>query len=120
MTPQEIDIHDVTEQPVSGLLPLTGNSKPAEPSVPLFAQNDAQDFRSRWERIQIGFVDEPRKAVEQADELVVNTIKRLAEAFSAEREKLESAWDKADNVSTEDLRNALRRYRSFFDRLLSV
>jgi hypothetical protein len=50
----------------------------------------------------------------------VNTIKRLAEAFSAEREKLESAWDKADNVSTEDLRNALRRYRSFFDRLLSV
>src|SRR5437870_3477072 len=109
MTPQEIDIHDMTEQPVSGLLPPAGDSKPAEPNVPLFAQNDAQDFRSRWERIQSGFVDEPRKAVEQADELVVNTTKRLTEVFAAERQKLESAWDKTDNVSTEDLRNALRR-----------
>ena len=94
MTPQEIDIHDMTEQPVSGLLPPIGNSNPAEPSVPLFAQNDAQDFRSRWERIQSGFVDEPRKAVEQADQ------------FAAEGEKLESAWDRTDNVSTEDLRSS--------------
>jgi hypothetical protein len=91
-----------------------------ELNVPLFAQNDAQDFRSRWERIQSGFVDEPRKAVEQADELVASAIKRLAEVFAAERQKLEAEWDKSDNVSTEDLRVALRRYRSFFDRLLSV
>src|ERR1700693_866339 len=91
-----------------------------EPNLPLFAQNDAQDFRSRWEKIQIGFVDEPRKAVEQADELVASAIKRLAEVFAAERTKLEGEWDKTDNVSTEDLRVALRRYRSFFDRLLSV
>jgi hypothetical protein len=91
-----------------------------EPDLPLFGQSDTQDFRSRWEKIQIGFVDEPRSAVEQADELVVSTIKRLAEVFAAERQKLESEWDKADNVSTEDLRNALRRYRSFFGRLLSV
>jgi phosphoglycerate dehydrogenase-like enzyme len=91
-----------------------------EPNLPLFAQNDTQDFRSRWEKIQIGFVDEPRKAVEQADELVASAIKRLAEVFAAERQKLEAEWDKTDNVSTEDLRVALRRYRSFFDRLLSV
>ncbi len=91
-----------------------------EQNLPLFAQNDTQDFRSRWEKIQIGFVDEPRTAVVQADELVANAIKRLAEIFAAERQKLETEWDKTDNVSTEDLRVALRRYRSFFDRLLSV
>ena len=91
-----------------------------ETSVPLFAQNDAQEFRTRWEKIQIGLVDEPRKAVEQADELVASAIKRLAEVFATERHKLEAEWDKTDNVSTEDLRIALRRYRSFFDRLLSV
>lgn len=91
-----------------------------EPNLPLFAQNDTQDFRSRWEKIQIGFVDEPRKAVEQADELVASAIKRLAEVFAAERQNLEAEWDKTDSVSTEELRVALRRYRSFFDRLLSV
>src|SRR5262249_1790374 len=97
------------------------SSNPAqEPNVPLFAQTDAQDFRSRWEKIQIGFVDEPRKAVEQADELVASTIRRLAEVFAAERQKLETEWDKAENASTEELRLALRRHRSFFDRLLSV
>jgi|SRR5271170_1439439 len=91
-----------------------------EPNLPLFARNDTQDFRSRWEKIQIGFVDEPRQAVEQADELVAGAIKRLAEVFATERHKLEAEWDKTNNVSTEDLRVALRRYRSFFDRLLSV
>ena len=97
-------------------IPKTGQ----EPNLPLFAQNDTQDFRSRWEKIQNGFVDEPRTAVVQADELVANAIKRLAEVFATERHKLETEWDKTDNVSTEDLRLALRRYRSFFDRLLSV
>lgn len=91
-----------------------------EPNLPLFAQNDALDFRSRWEKIQIGFVDEPRTAVVNADELVAHAITRLAEVFAAERQKLEADWGKTDNVSTEDLRVALRRYRSFFDRLLSV
>lgn len=87
---------------------------------PLFAGTEAQTFRSRWEKIQIGFVDEPKRSVEQADELVAAVIKRLAEVFADERNKLEHEWDKGDSVSTEDLRVALRRYRSFFDRLLSV
>jgi hypothetical protein len=123
MTPQ---IDNVPEQRESRLSTadlastLTATKTPQETNVPLFAQNDTQDFRARWEKIQIGFVDEPRKAVEQADELVASAIKRLAEVFAAERNKLEGEWDKSDNVSTEDLRVALRRYRSFFDRLLSV
>jgi hypothetical protein len=116
MTPQQIDLQEVHDG-ASNAPPIRMNN---EPNLPLFAQNDAQEFRSRWEKIQIGFVDEPRQAVQQADELVANTIKRLGEVFAAERQKLESEWGKTDNASTEDFRVALRRYRSFFDRLLSV
>jgi|SRR5579871_3855755 len=87
--------------------------------TPLFTEEQARGFRSRWDGIQTGFVDEPRHAVEQADELVAEAIKRLAEMFANERSKLESQWDRGDNISTEDLRLALQRYRSFFDRLLS-
>jgi uncharacterized protein YktB (UPF0637 family) len=79
-----------------------------------------QTFRSRWDHVQTSFVDEPRQAVEQADSLVANVVKRIAEQFSAEREKLEKQWDSGSEVSTEDLRQALKRYRSFFDRLLTL
>ena len=86
----------------------------------LFSENDAKGFRARWENLQVSFVDEPRHSVEQADSLVAETIKRLAEVFADERQKLEKQWDRGDNVSTEDLRLALQRYRAFFGRLLSV
>jgi len=86
----------------------------------LFAEGETQDFRSKWERIQTGFVDEPRKAVESADALVSSAITRLSQMFTDERAKLEREWDRGDEASTEDLRVALRRYRTFFDRLLSV
>ena len=91
-----------------------------EQSAPLLSPDEAKDLRARWDVIQVGFVDEPRRAVEQADSLVAGAIKRLAEMFADERAKLEGQWDRGDNVSTEDLRLALRRYRSFFGRLLSV
>jgi len=128
MTPHELDTRQIEQTRLSTADLAAANSIPTAPAMkvapesnmPLFAPNDAQDFRARWEKIQIGFVDEPRKAVEQADELVASAIKRLAEVFASERNKLEGQWDKRDNVTTEDLRVALRRYRSFFDRLLSV
>ena len=87
---------------------------------PLFPENELDGLRTRWKEIQTGFVDEPRKAVEQADGLVASAMKRLAEAFAEERSGLEKQWDRGDSVSTEDLRVALQRYRTFFDRLLSV
>jgi hypothetical protein len=87
---------------------------------PLFSGNEENELRAKWDAIQVGFVDEPRDAVERADNLVAGTMKRLAEAFAAERSKLEGQWAQGQNVSTEDLRLALRRYRSFFGRLLSV
>ncbi|HEY2049060.1 MAG TPA: hypothetical protein VGH03_06940 [Caulobacteraceae bacterium] len=97
--------------------PATGAD---DDGAPLFPQGDADRFRDRWMDIQVGFVDEPRSAVEQADGLVAESIKRLAEVFAEERARLEAQWGRGDDVSTEDLRQALRRYRSFFSRLLSV
>jgi hypothetical protein len=91
-----------------------------EQAAPLFSPEEAKEFRARWDAIQGGFVDEPRRAVEQADSLVAGAMKRLAEMFADERAKLEGQWDRGDSVSTEDLRLALRRYRSFFGRLLSI
>jgi hypothetical protein len=88
--------------------------------VPLFSTEEAKDFRARWDAIQASFVDDPRQVVEQADGLVAVAMKRLAEMFAAERARLEGQWDRGDNVSTEDLRLALQRYRSFFGRILSV
>ena len=86
----------------------------------LFVPSESQDLRTKWEKVQGSFVDEPRKAVEDADALVAAATKRLADMFADERTKLEHEWDRGEEVSTEDLRVALRRYRSFFDRLLSV
>ena len=87
---------------------------------PLFENADSDGYRTRWSAIQTGFVDEPRKAVEEADTLVAEVMKRLAEVFAEERTRLESQWERSDQVSTEDLRLAMRRYRSFFERLLSL
>ena len=89
-------------------------------SAPLFASSDAEGFRSRWTEIQGGFVDDPRSSVERADGLVAEVIKNLADAFATERGGLEQRWQQGGDPSTEDLRVALRRYRTFFDRLLSV
>jgi hypothetical protein len=78
------------------------------------------EFRSQWSTIQTGFVDEPRRTVEDADKLVAALMHRFAEGFANERSGLEKQWDRGDNVSAEDLRLALQRYRSFFDRLLKL
>jgi hypothetical protein len=94
--------------------------QPSNATQALFPEDVATDFRSRWDRIQTGFVDEPRQAVQQADELVAQAIKRLAESFAQERNRLEGQWDRGDEVSTEDLRIALQTYRAFFQRLLAI
>ena len=86
----------------------------------VFSPDEVNHLRPMWNAIQTKFIDEPRKSVEEADGLVASTIKRLAESFATERANLESQWGKGGDVSTEDLRLALRRYRSFFDRLLSA
>jgi hypothetical protein len=111
-------------EPVTAVDPAPGVARAADQASAeahaLFPGDEAGGFRSRWDAIQTGFVDEPRVAVEQADELVAQVVTRLAEVFSRGRSQLEQQWDRGDSISTEDLRLALKRYRSFFDRLLSV
>ena len=107
--------------PSPGTSTATAAARAKEPETgPLFSAEEAAKLRAQWDAIQVGFVDEPRKAVEEADGLVATAMKRLAEQFAEERSKLEGQWDRGGDVSTEDLRLALRRYRSFFGRLLSV
>lgn len=98
------------------------DGKPADAAerTALFEPAVLNEFNGRWSEIQTGFVDEPRSAVQRADALVSDVINRVADSFSGERAQLEQQWDRGDNVSTEDLRVALQRYRSFFSRLLTL
>jgi hypothetical protein len=88
--------------------------------APLFTDDAARAFRSQWDVVQRGFVDDPQEAVRAGDELVAQVIKSLAESFSDQRSSLEGELNQTDRSSTENLRLALRRYRSFFERLLAI
>jgi hypothetical protein len=113
------------EEPSSGTARIATIDLPAkephvegQPGIPLMVAENADEFRARWNSIQTGFVDEPSRSVKDADGLVAEVMKRLAEVFAQERSKLEEQWARKQEVSTEDLRLLLQRYRSFFDRLL--
>lgn len=86
----------------------------------LLPEEQSDRFTSQWQEIQTAFVDRPQEAVEEADALVADLMQRVTASLANERERLESQWARGDEVSTEDLRVALTRYRSFFDRLLST
>ncbi len=105
--------------------PATHAERPPDPhdddrSVAMYSDEQLRDLRVRWDVIQAAFVDEPRGAVERADELVADAISKLAEGFARTRAELEEQWKRGDQVSTEDFRQALKRYRSFFTRLLNT
>jgi hypothetical protein len=112
--PQEGD-EAVTSRPQAA-----ADVESGEERAPLLANEEAQRFRRRWEDLQAGFVDEPRQMVEEADDLVGELMKQLTAGFSDERSNLEAQWERGEDVSTEELRVALTRYRSFFNRLLSA
>jgi hypothetical protein len=97
-----------------------GKTPEEERNTPLFSEQECKDLFASWDVLQVGFIDEPRQAVEQADHLVAAAMKRTAAVFAEERARLERQLDRGDNVSTENLRVAMRRYRSLFRRLLSV
>lgn len=138
MTERELSTRDLAESQESDETASDQDAARAEDSPSMReqseveAQGDASDrdsllpdeqserFTERWQEIQAAFVDEPRESVANADALVADLMQRLAASFSDERERLEGQWDRGDDVSTEDLRVALTRYRSFFDRLLSA
>jgi hypothetical protein len=86
----------------------------------LFEPGEHNELERRWNEIQGRFVDEPRGSVEEANELVAELTERLVSSFSEQRAALEQQWDRGEDVTTEDLRIAFQRYRSFFGRLLAV
>jgi len=86
----------------------------------LMPKRQTEDMRERWKTIQASFVDEPRKAVQEADQLVSSAIEQIEEVFRDQRSQMEQLWSGGKDVSTEDLRLSLQRYRTFFDRLLSL
>ena len=92
----------------------------ADEARSLLPPDEEAEIVRQWESIQAGFVDEPHKAVQDADNLVAGLMRRLAETFSETRGDLEDQWGRGDQVSTEDLRVTLQRYRAFFGRLLRV
>ncbi|MDN5916818.1 MAG: hypothetical protein L0I76_17220 [Pseudonocardia sp.] len=96
-----------------------GAGTPGEEPVPVMRPHRAESFRDRWNAVQGEFVDRPREAVEQADELVGDLLEELSWMFRNQRADLEQAWSDEEG-STENLRVALRRYRELFDRLLSM
>ncbi|WP_269855878.1 hypothetical protein [Streptomyces sp. RPT161] len=95
--------------------------EPATEDLPqLLNEEDQETFRSQWKEIQNRFVDDPRDAVHSADALVAEVMQTLATTFAEYKQDLEGQWNRGEQVSTEDLRTALQRYRSFFNRLLSA
>ena len=110
------------EQPIEERIPKnkTQTDTRDDKLVPLFEEDAARKFRSRWLAIQSKFVDDPGDSVKQADDLVADVIKNVTMNFANRRVSLEKQWNGGDNTSTEDLRLALKQYRSFFDRLLTL
>jgi hypothetical protein len=101
----------LAERPTGEVAPIANSevrsaseTRNASDTAPLFPTNELEELRNRWSGVQTAFVDEPRRAVEQADGLVASAMKRLAEVFAEERSKLEQP----------------QRYRSVFHRLLSI
>jgi hypothetical protein len=104
------------DEPDASQRPRAGQEHRAE----LVEAGERERFTARWQEIQAGFVDEPTRAVRDADSLVADLVQRLAQLIAAERERLDSPPGPGEDVSTEELRQALRRYRSLFERLLAA
>src|SRR6476620_2781531 len=96
----------------------TASDSPAEERAALIPPDRAESYNSRWTQLKSDFVDEPSRAVRGANELVGEVLDELEELFRSQRAELEQGLD-SEQTTTEDLRQALGRYRSFFDRLLS-
>jgi hypothetical protein len=123
----ETQAHAVPQQDRQEQQPARAEQQPERQSTPmrsddepLFAPDEADEYRNGWRALQSDFVDDPRDAVRRADELVAQVVQSLATTFADHKRSLEGQWQQGEQVDTEELRNALRRYRAFFDRLLSV
>lgn len=115
----DVDIgFDLLDEPVEDGAATSDNGRGSTQSEPLLSPQEVTSYRARWEAVQGAFIDDPRRAVEQADNLVDRVVQRLTDGFAEERDHLVRKWDHGpEPVSTEDLRQALQGYRAFLDRL---
>ncbi|HEY4669963.1 MAG TPA: hypothetical protein VIH05_09335 [Tepidiformaceae bacterium] len=81
--------------------------------------DDCRELLDRWHETELGFVEDPRRAVEACDALVTEAMDRVAASFQADRLLLERKWSQGE-PSTEDLRATIQRYRALFQRMLAV
>jgi hypothetical protein len=102
------------------VIPFENRKNESDETQCLLPKRQIEDLHSRWNSIQTGFIDEPSRAVKDADALVDSATQQISEAFAAQRRQLQKQWSRGDETSTEDLRVALQRYRDFFSRLLSI
>jgi len=112
----QVSDREIPRRPVAD---TPADATPAEEPA-LFEPGELDKLHARWSDIQASFVDEPRRAVEQANTLVSDVITQVADTFGNQRSRLEAQWDRGGEVSTEDLRQTFQRYRSFFSRLLDL
>lgn len=119
-TPEERPANEQRAERVEQRVDTNAADSMEERLEPLFEDEEADNFRTQWLNIQSKFVDNPRESVREADELVAGVLKSVTMGFHNRRTSLEKQWNGGNDVSTEDLRQALRRYRSFFDRLLTL
>ena len=118
--PAPEEVEEVRPEPRDEVAPAPAAEPIADDAGPLLPESQGSELQARWEAIQVRFVDDPRNAVEEADALVASTMQQLADGFASARENLEGQWSRGEDISTEDLRVALQRYRSFFRRLLAA
>jgi hypothetical protein len=118
--PAEPAFSEVENAPVADTSGELGQQPRTDSDQTLFGDHELTDFHSRWTEVQAAFVDDPRDCVQKADGLVSDVVDKLTAGFAQARSRLEEQWSRGEEVSTEDLRIALQRYRDFFERLLAV
>ncbi len=119
MHDERVDMRDPSDATANASAPTRPSAAPAEDGEALLAADATTSLRTRWQQIQVGFVDEPQAAVRDADALVNEAVAQLTEGFTRQRKTLEQALA-GGHDSTEEMRVALQRYRAFFERLLSI
>lgn len=114
------DDRDTHRDPTSERRPAPGPGATTEWSGDgLLSSDDRGSYQQRWDDIQVRFIDEPRQCVREADDLVGEVTTRISDRFSSARQDMEQRWDGGNEPTTEELRQAVQRYRDFFQRLVA-
>ena len=99
--------------------PAAGRGAAGSDGEPYLSPVQVADLQRRWGAVQAGFVDDPRRAVEGADDIVAEVVGALQAAIDDRRRELAEPWRDHADASTDALLVAFQSYRSVFERVLS-